>query len=341
MKKKLLLVFLMYIGCRYSPVLKAQDPHFSQYFTSPMTLNPALIGKEIADWRALATFRSQWWGSNQAAPFYTTTVSLEKNFFTGSTGKSVFGIGVSLLSDASNAGLLKNNFFTTGASFNIALDGNGNEFLGVGIEATYANRLVDAGKFEFQSQFGSMGFQRSIPSGDPVNIVSNHYWDMNVGVHYSKNYPANNWGFRLGAAVFHTGTPQEGVFSSSTYSIARRISLQSGLVFHLTNNDELNFSGISETQGQNSIFTLGAVYKARLNDKTIESLNIGLWNRFRDAIYPYIGLEGKNWLVGISYDVIYADIRNYNSVQSMEFSLAWHFNSAKKAAIHSENLIIY
>jgi type IX secretion system PorP/SprF family membrane protein len=338
MKKRLLVAITMFI-CLYS---QAQDPHFSQYFTSPMTLNPALIGKGIADWRALANFRSQWWGSTDAAPFTTFTASLEKNFRSGIEGKSVFGLGVSMLSDRSNSGLLQNNFFTMGAAYNIALDGKGNELLGVGIEGTYANRMVDAGKFQFQSQFGSMGFQRSSPSGDPVSILSNHYWDVNVGLHYSAVYPVSKWGYQLGVAVYHTGTPQEGVFSSTTYSIARRVSLQGGLVFYLNNGDEVNISAINESQGQNSIFTLGGVYKTSIKSGAIESLHLGLWNRFRDALYPYIGIESKNWLIGVSYDVINSEIRNsYNSVQSMEFSFAWHFSSVKKAGLKSQRVLYY
>lgn len=341
MKKQLLFAFCISASCVCSSGLKAQDPHFSQYFTSPMTVNPALIGKGVADWRALATFRSQWWGSSDAAPFYTTAASLEKNLSTGNTGKSEFGIGISLLSDASNSGLLKNNYFTVGAAYNIALDGKGDELLGVGLEGTYANRLLDASKFQFQSQFGSMGFQRSAPSGDPVSILTNRYWDVNAGIHFSKTFPGS-WGYQLGAAVFHASTPQEGVFSSTTYSIDRRISLQGGLVFYLRNRDEVHTSIISETQGQNSILTIGGVYKAKINDNTIESLHIGLWSRFRDAICPYIGIEGKNWVIGISYDVINSEIRNsYNSVQSMEFSLAWHFNSQKNIDRSVEHKIIY
>lgn len=314
----------------YCPVLHAQDPHFSQYFNSPMTLNPALIGKGIADWRALATFRSQWWGGSSAAPFYTTTASLEKKISIGNFDKNSLGIGLSILSDVSNAGLLKNNYFTVGAAYNLSLDEKGNELLGVGIEATYANKLLDLGKFEFQSQFGSMGFQRSTPSGDPVSILTNRYIDVNAGVHYSKVIP-ESWGYQLGIAVFHAGTPREGVFSNSTYSVDRRITLQGGLLFYLSNKDEAQISSVSETQGQNNIFTIGAVYKAKIKDHTIESLHIGVWNRFGDALYPYVGVEAKNWLIGISYDIISADIRSsYNSVQSMEFSMVWHFNSQKK-----------
>ncbi len=344
MKKKLLLTFLMLSVYFINQTVKAQDPHFSQYFTSPMTLNPALTGKGIADWRATATFRSQWWGSGGVSPFYTTAASIEKKIKTGKSGKSAFGISVSMLTDASNAGLLKNNYFTLGAAYNITLDANGDELLGVGIQGTYANRLTDASKFIFQSQFGSMGFQRSIPSGDPVNILSSNYFDVNVGAHYSKTIPKNRWGYQFGLAIFHAGNPEDGTYSSTKYTIARRISLQGGVSFYLRNKDEVHLSSISETQGENNVFTFGGVYKAQIKDSFIEGLHLGIWNRFKDAIYPYVGIEGNNWLIGISYDVLLvnSDIRNYyNNVQSMDFSLVWHFNSKKTSGTKSDRVFIY
>ena len=55
----------------------AQDPYFSQYFMSPMTSNPASIGKGISDMRVMMNRKNQWWGSNDAA-FTITTLSFEK-----------------------------------------------------------------------------------------------------------------------------------------------------------------------------------------------------------------------------------------------------------------------
>ncbi|MES2374644.1 MAG: PorP/SprF family type IX secretion system membrane protein [Bacteroidota bacterium] len=342
MKKKLLFAVLVSAACMQCADVYAQDPHFSQYFNSPMTINPALTGKDIADWRVLANFRSQWWGGSETAPFTTTAISLEKAYQKGAGGKSSLGIGLSLLSDASNSGLLKNNFFAFGTAYNLALDRNGDEQIGLGLEAVYANRLVDGNKLELQSQFGSMGFQRSIPSGDPINTISNHYFDMNVGVYYSKYYPSNNWGFRAGAAIFHVSTPEEGVYNSNTYNINMRYSFQAGLVFKSTNGNELNVSAVNDRQGSNNIFSLGGVYKIKLMDNAMQSFNIGAWNRFNDSFYPYIGLEGQNWLVGLAYDIV-NEKRNLalNGVQSIEFSLAWHFNSPRKAGAQSANVVIY
>jgi Type IX secretion system membrane protein PorP/SprF len=38
----------------------AQDPHFSQFFASPLTLNPAFTGKFDGEWRLAANHRDQW-----------------------------------------------------------------------------------------------------------------------------------------------------------------------------------------------------------------------------------------------------------------------------------------
>jgi hypothetical protein len=40
--------------------LSAQDPHFSQFFASPLTLNPALTGKFDGVLRVAGNYRDQW-----------------------------------------------------------------------------------------------------------------------------------------------------------------------------------------------------------------------------------------------------------------------------------------
>lgn len=337
-KKQLPYILLVCVCCVQSFHVEAQDPHFSQYFTSPMTINPALIGKDVSNWRTIANFRSQWWGES-VAPYTTTALSLEKSIHTGNSGKSILGFGISLLTDQSNSGLLKNNYFSIGSAYNIALDRVGKEFLGIGLAGTYANRLLDASKFQFQSQFGSMGFQRSVPSGDPVNILSNTYWDANVGIRYSKKVRNCEYGF--GAAVFHASRPTAGILNNSSYTVDQRISLQAGTSVYLKNKDEFCLSSILDMQGGNSIYTLGGVYKSNLGDK-MEKLNLGLWYRFNDAIYPYVALEVKNWMIGLTYDVITSNLKNsYSSVQSMEVSLALFFGSKKNPVARQDHMLIY
>jgi hypothetical protein len=39
---------------------KGQDIHFSQYYASPLSLNPANTGNYDGDWRLMNSYRQQW-----------------------------------------------------------------------------------------------------------------------------------------------------------------------------------------------------------------------------------------------------------------------------------------
>ena len=90
---------------------QAQDPSFSQFFASPLNINPALTGNINADWRIIANFRNQWIGP--ASPYVTGTVSYDRKIFQKKAPNSfveegnVFGIGGMLMVDRAMAGVAK------------------------------------------------------------------------------------------------------------------------------------------------------------------------------------------------------------------------------------------
>ena len=57
MKKNLLILFL---SVAVANTATAQDPNFSQFFASPLTLNPALTGKFDGVYRIAGNYRNQW-----------------------------------------------------------------------------------------------------------------------------------------------------------------------------------------------------------------------------------------------------------------------------------------
>src|SRR5690606_32403618 len=56
--KKILLSAIVLGGMVFSA--QAQDVHFSQYFASPLTLNPAQTGLITGDWLVFVNFINQW-----------------------------------------------------------------------------------------------------------------------------------------------------------------------------------------------------------------------------------------------------------------------------------------
>src|SRR6186997_2334542 len=69
--KKPLLTLLFFTS--FISVSLAQDPNFSQFFASPLTLNPALTGKFDGTFRLAGNYRNQWPSINNA--FVTKTGS--------------------------------------------------------------------------------------------------------------------------------------------------------------------------------------------------------------------------------------------------------------------------
>ena len=327
-KQMKLLVCLLAVTLFANNHLHAQDPRLGQYFTSPMTLNPALIGKGVDDWRALASYRSQWQGSG-TQPFTTATVSVEKNL-TGSD-KNTLGLGMMFLSDASNGGVLKNNYFAIGLAYNNALDAEAKHFLGGGLTVNYANRILDQSKFLFQSQLGSDGYQPSIAANDGVAVPKNSYFDVNGGLTYS--YHGNHSTFYTGVGYFHASTPEDAAMNGAPeFTIHPRVNIQAGYQHAIgQNGSEIGLSSIWEKQGDDNRFTLGVLGKITLAESSfdIQTVNLGLWDRFGDAIYPYVGIEGRNWLLGFSYDVITSKISTA-SLQSFEFSFGLQFGKLRK-----------
>ena len=73
--KRILLMILLLIALRS---MHAQDPSFSQFFSSPLNVNPALTAHINSDWRLNLNMRDQWISPSAYA---TGTVSFDTKLF--------------------------------------------------------------------------------------------------------------------------------------------------------------------------------------------------------------------------------------------------------------------
>ena len=73
MNKNIALLLLIGIGSGINYTASAQDPSFSQFYSSPLNISPALAGSGSADWRIISNFRNQSIG-NQFISLNTTSL---------------------------------------------------------------------------------------------------------------------------------------------------------------------------------------------------------------------------------------------------------------------------
>ena len=167
----------------FSIMAHAQDPHFSQFFSSPLTLNPAFTGKFNGLWRLAANHRDQWPSIPKA--YVTSSASLDFPIMQKKIPENdVFGMGISGLSDASANNILKLNYGSLSMSYHKALDENGYSTIGAGFQGTYSSLSLDVSKLYFEDQLTQNGFTGTT-SDLLTNGTNQSYFDMNAGMLYS------------------------------------------------------------------------------------------------------------------------------------------------------------
>ena len=291
------------LGCTLllTIMVKAQDPHFSQFFASPLTLNPAFTGKFEGLWRLAVNHRDQWPSIPKA--YVTSSASLDFPILKKRIPENdVFGIGISGLTDASANNILKLNYGSLSLSYHKALDENGYNTIGAGFQATYSSLSLDVTKLTFEDQLTQNGFTN--PTSDILtNGNSQSYFDMNAGLLYSGSTNGQN-NFYLGTSMYHINRPKVS-FKDKNWFLSGRITVHAGGSFPISDNLTMHASVIHQIQNKASETTIGAAVAANLNQdpENPSSVYLGGWMRFNDAFIPYAGLEFGGLRIGVSYDI--------------------------------------
>jgi len=134
----------------------AQDIHFSQFYSSPLTLNPALTGNFNGFYRISGIYRNQWPGLTSGKPaFSTPSVSLDFSLLREKIKNGSLGVGVVFFNDQQNGKTFNQNQILASVAYNMGFGSNGIFQLGVGLQGGMAMTKMDFSKFEFGEGYNS------------------------------------------------------------------------------------------------------------------------------------------------------------------------------------------
>jgi type IX secretion system PorP/SprF family membrane protein len=292
-----------------SPSAHAQDPGFSQFFASPLTLNPALTGKFNGVLRVAGNYRNQWPAINNA--FITSTISVDAPILTNKLPvNDTWGIGVIGMTDKTASGILNDNYFGISTAYHLALDEDGYHSIGVGFQGVYANQSLDGTRLTFEDGLQLDGtFLRSPSEAINSEFVQVHYFDANMGVLYNASTNGNN-NFYLGASGYHLNHPKASFLGEDTINVPIRLTFHGGGYFPITGTaSTIYVSGLVSNQAGARQYVLGGAWESTNNNDESNPVNFyaGIWARFTnnttDAIIPYLGLDYSDFSLGVTYDV--------------------------------------
>ena len=285
----------------------AQDVHFTQYFTSPLTLNPAMTGLVAEDMRFASNFRTQW-SAVSANPYMTGTASFDIATLKGKLPEGdALGIGLMLEYDKSGTGSLTNTTAGLSLAYHKAFGHDRQQHLSIGIQGNYVQKSIDFAKLTFGDMFNAQTGGFTSATLESFAKVEVGYSDFNGGIMYSGKVE-DHVTFYAGYSYYHMTQPVES-FLGDNHQIHSRSTAYLGGSFDMNENTVLYASALYQEQASASETLLGAAVGFVLNpghDADYQKNTIfyvGGWYRYGDAVAPYIGLEWSKMRLGVSYDV--------------------------------------
>lgn len=311
----------------------AQDPHFSQYYASPMTLNPAFTGKFEGETRMSANYRNQWPTIDRA--YQTMAFAVDMPILRNVLDeRDRMGIGFMGYSDKSAQGALNFNYFSFSTAFQKGLDEDGLQQIGLGLQATYANQLINTSKLQFADQLTPFGFTNVSSENFDNATLRNHYFDMNAGLLYTYSSNEEN-NYYFGVSGYHLNRPRQ-QFTLATYQVDPRYTFHGGAYFPVNDELSLHLSAMHSMQSKSNETLAGGALQFNLSESakaenSPTNFYAGGWYRFGDALIPYVGLEYNNFKIGVTYDINSSSLKTASQSQGgFELSLQYIFKNNNK-----------
>ena len=322
MKKQIVcILFLLLKGSLFF----GQDIHFTQFYHSPLTLNPALTG-DISDnnLRYSANYRNQWYTIN--SPYVTTSIALDAKVMEERLHKDALGIGLLLINDQSGAASLNNLALHFSLAYRKYLGIEKKHLAVLGIQAGFFQKKLDMSKLNFGSQYQDGNFNNAMNSGENTSDFKKSNADINAGIMYAYSPDTKIKNIKAGISIYHINKPNESLSGNfdvlsirTAFFIESRIQLKEDL-FLCPKLLQMNQQAASQTN-------LSIVVEKRLQNtedmKT--SLLIGTGVRLSDASIFMAGMKYNQWMFALSYDVNNSELAQVtNSQGAIELSLIYH-----------------
>jgi len=345
--------------------LKGQDIHFSQFYMSPLNLNPAMTGVMNGNVRLTGNYRNQWASILRDKSFRTYSVSYDQRIAIGRN--DFFGVGGTVWGDkAGDAGFATQ---TGKASFSyskrIAGYRERASYVVLGGEAGLAQRSVDFLNLRWGTQHdGAGGFDPTRASGE--NSFGNQdflFADMAAGLLWF-NVVNRKTNYYLGAAYHHLNRPNQsfsgsnasGVYVRNKDFLFTRITVHAGGEFPLASGIGALPGIIYMKQGPAFQVNGGNSFRFTLNNNPGEyqAFQVGAWVRIASREFTAAGtptgatsgvlvdaailsarFDYNEISLGFSYDVNISPLRSASNGQgAFEFSLQYRLAGGTRKVVY-------
>ncbi len=312
MVKQVNIFFLVLCGLIFSGPVMGQDLHFSQYFNSPLLINPANAGFiPDADYRIGAHYRNQW-SNIMSAPYKTMSAFADAQLFRNHIENGWMGIGATILRDEAGSGSLRSTKIYGSLAYHQMLGLS--SLVSAGFNIGWANKQINLSNLKFPDQFDGKFFDNSLPTSVILTNQSTSYLDVQAGMNYAY-FPQENVFINAGYSIWHVNRPRETFFADQTNAgkIPMRHTAFVNGIFKVHDRVIINPNIYFSTQANATELVFGMNSNYNLSEFGEKQLIAGLYYRLGDAIVPMAGFQVGNLSLTFSYDVTMSNLNKFNN----------------------------
>lgn len=320
---------------------QAQDPVFSQFYASPLLLNPAFAGTTQAPHIALH-HRSQYLGFASQTVYQSYAASYSQY-----VAPIRSGIGLSVFADDAGGGGYLSYAARAYYSYQVRIDKS--RSIRVGLSAGLQRRELDWDRLVFGDQLNNItGLDPSLVTNevrpDDTNIT---FADFGAGLLYAGKTAY------FGASLDHVTQPDDQIAFNGPGGFYRGLPMR----FSTHAGVQLPIGG-TQTAGKPNFVTPNVLYTlqgpfAQLNAGAYASFNVlfvGGWFRYAfgnsDAFIGVVGVEWDMYKFGYSYDLTVNGLSNETSGThevslQLNFDKAWWIQKKRKATRYNDCLQLF
>jgi len=315
--------------------LSGQDYHFSQYFNTPLLLNPALTGFFNGDQRAGIYYRNQW--KRIMNPYVTYGFGGDARLLSNSRQTGYLSGGLSVMKDQAG----ESDFALTQVLFSVAYHQKislGSVLTG-GIQGGFGQRTINKENLIWGNQYDPNidNFDLDKDPREPLINERFNQSDLSGGILYSfiseDSKMSSNDGFRMniGASFYHFHKPKNS-FTGEDFKMCSKFVVHGNSLIGIgQTNIAISPGFLYMVQGSSSQLLVGGLYRYMFREQSKYTRNIkesamslGCYYRMNDAVIPYVGIEFANFMLGVSYDTNISGLRRATKqVGGIEFNLSY------------------
>ncbi len=342
--------------------LSAQDIHFSQFYMSPLNLNPAMTGVMNCKMRFLANYRNQWAPVLKSASFNTFNASFDQKIPV--SRYDYFGFGGTLWGDKAGSLDFKTISFKLSASYAKRMSGSRTSanYLVFGLDGSLNSRSVNFHNAIWGSQISSSGIdpngQKDITQYDPSFI----FGDISLGLLWFSVMDKKN-NFYFGGSYSHLNEPlQNNALNQSGNGFVAaplypKLTVHAGGVFQMGYKNSIVPGIVTFFQGPHWQVNGGTSFRFNVVQTKSEeqSFQLGLWARLANSEKTETGNQTKKGILmdalilstrfdynkmgfGLSYDINTSSLRQASAANnSFELSFIYNICGPERRGIYCPN----